>query len=232
MTFGLPNTSEPDRQQNWLTQQERLISSLRDQPLLLVVRAQLNDFVRPFSASPLFGQLQQLRDSGLRHVEIAWLDHPDWCEFYVDLKSRCPEFQLGAASIVDLEALDDLKEVDAPYAMAPCWDPSLQQRALDRGLLVVPGVFSPSEVLQAIRFGHRLVKLFPAAELGCRYWMRLKAPLGDLPAVIAAGGLGIADVEEWLQAGHHAVALGRSVIGSAGVNPDLLIWLKQSTSAR
>ena len=82
------------------------------------------------------------------------------------------------------------------------------QRAAQLGLTLVPGVFSPSEVCQAIALGCPMVKLFPAVSLGPAYWRRLAGPLGPLPFCIAAGGLGPVDLPTWLSAGVDAVALG------------------------
>ena len=127
------------------------------------------------------------------------------------------------------KALNDLSRLDLSYAMAPCWCPELVERARALGVLLVPGVFSPSEVHQAMRFGCRVVKLFPAANLGPGYWGRLQAPLGPLPFVIAAGGLEVSDIPVWLEAGHGAVALGRRVVGSPTAFQALLDWLHQST---
>ena len=141
------------------------------------------------------------------------------------IRKLFPGFSLGAASVTSLSALDDLQRLELPYSMAPCWVPELVLEARRRGLLLVPGVFSPTDVLQARDFGCRLVKLFPAVTLGCDYWRRLQAPLADLPMVVAAGGLGVADVPQWLSTGHGAVALGRRVLGADGLAPELLTWL-------
>ena len=124
------------------------------------------------------------------------------------------------------EALVDLEACGFPYAMSPCFDPSLLERARRSGILLVPGVFSPTEIQQATAMGCGLVKLFPAASVGVDYLQRLRAPLGPLPQVIAAGGLGVADLDAWLQAGHAAVALGRRVIDVQGPDPALLRWLR------
>ena len=76
-----------------------------------------------------------------------------------------------------------------------------------------------------MRQGCGLVKLFPAVQLGVGYTQSLQGPLGPLPKVIAAGGLGVDDLEPWLAAGHAAVALGRRVLGSKDIDPTLLRWL-------
>ena len=217
----------------WLAQQEAIIASLQRQPFLLVVRPQLDD---PLNSQRLLDQLKVLHDADLCHVEVAWSSHAGWRRFVREIQGCCPRFHVGAASVVAMEALPDLKALDLAYAMAPCWDPSLVSAARDQGQLLIPGVLSPTEVQQAVAFGCRVVKLFPAVTVGVEYWKRLEAPLGPLPFVVAAGGLTTNDLSDWLGAGHDAVALGRRAIGDHGfgdecVDPELLGWLKRSQTS-
>ena len=227
MMSGLPTTSERD-QPLWLVRQEELILSLQRQPFLIVVRTDSNDLDLPEGPDgdgSLIRQLDRLHQAGLTHLEVAWKADPRWVPFMQRIRELFPGFSLGAASVTSLAALDDLQQLALPYAMSPCWVPELVQEARRRGLLLVPGVFSPTDVLQARDFGCNLVKLFPAVSVGCDYWRRLQAPLADLPMVVAAGGLGVADVPKWLSTGHGAVALGRRVLGKDGLEPELLTWL-------
>ena len=217
----------------WLAQQEAIIASLQRQPFLLVVRPQLDD---PLNSQRLLDQLKVLHDAGLCHVEVAWSSHAGWRRFVREIQGCCPRFHVGAASVVAMEALPDLKALDLAYAMAPCWDPALVSAARDQGQLLIPGVLSPSEVQQTVAFGCRVVKLFPAVTVGVEYWKRLEAPLGPLPFVVAAGGLTTNDLSDWLGAGHDAVALGRRAIGDQGfgdqcVDPELLGWLNRLPSS-
>ena len=208
------------------------MASLQHQPLLLVIRPEPDDLVASGSGSGLLEQVQQLHAAGLRHLEVAWLDQPGWMGFMRRVQDHCPELHLGAASVTVAKALNDLSRLDLSYAMAPCWCPELVEQARGLGVLLVPGVFSPTEVHQAMQFGCRVVKLFPAVNLGPGYWGRLQAPLGPLPFVIAAGGLEVGDLPVWLEAGHGAVALGRRVVGSPAAFQALLHWLHRSTSQR
>ena len=208
------------------------MASLQHQPLLLVIRPEPDDLVASGSGSGLLEQVQQLHAAGLRHLEVAWLDQPGWMGFMQRLQDHCPGLNLGVASVTGPKAINDLSRLDLSYAMAPCWCPELVEQARGLGVLLVPGVFSPTEVHQAMRFGCRVVKLFPAAHLGPGYWSCLQAPLGPLPFVIAAGGLKVRDLPIWLEAGHGAVALGRRVVGSPPAFQALLDWFHQSTSQR
>ncbi len=212
-----------------MQQQEALIASLSAQPILVVVRPDQADLDGDDGPGSLLDHLSCLENVGLRHVEIGWQPGQQWRGFVERVCQSCPSLQLGAASVLTAEALVDLEACGLPFAMSPCFDPSLLEMARRSGILLVPGVFSPTEIQQAMAMGCGLVKLFPAASVGVDYLQRLRAPLGPLPKVIAAGGLGVADLDAWLQAGHAAVALGRRVIDVQGPDPALLRWLRTTS---
>ena len=212
-----------------MQQQEALIASLSAQPILVVVRPDQADLDGDDGPGSLLDHLSCLENVGLRHVEIGWQPCQQWRGFVERVRQSCPSLKLGAASVLTAEALVDLEACGLPFAMSPCFDPSLLERARRSGILLVPGVFSPTEIQQATAMGCGLVKLFPAASVGVDYLQRLRAPLGPLPKVIAAGGLGVADLDAWLQAGHAAVALGRRVIDVQGPDPALLRCLRTTS---
>ncbi len=180
------------------------------QPLLVVLRA--------FDPLELLPALERLQALGVRHVEVAWSAHPHWVSSVQELRQACAGLALGVASVVDCSGLEAAAAAGLAYAVSPVLDHTLVERARQLNLAFVPGVMSPSEVHQARLWGCTLVKLFPAAPLGCSYWQRLAGPLAGgygLPHCIAAGGLGPNDVEAWLAAGVDAVALGGSLVDGA-----------------
>jgi 2-dehydro-3-deoxyphosphogluconate aldolase/(4S)-4-hydroxy-2-oxoglutarate aldolase len=195
VTSRWPPTSEPA---------ERLLDSLRHQPLLVVLRPRT-----PIEAAP---RLERLRDLGLRHVEIAWNQHPDWSEQCQELARRFPTLALGAASVCEEAGVKASAAAGFRYVVSPVLERSLLEAAARLDLALVPGVMTPSEVHRARSWGCGMVKLFPAATLGPGYWSRLRGPLGEpFPFCIAAGGIGPSEVLGWLEAGVDAVALGSSL---------------------
>ena len=212
----LPNTSETD---------EGLIRSLRIQPLLVVLRPESRDLEQVFSSTRLCRQLDLLVEAGVQHVEIAWIEHPRWCDLVMAARSRHLHLSLGAASITQLSALQQVTELGFSYAMSPLLDSGLQQRAKQLDFLLVPGVMTPSEIRHACDLGCRLVKLFPASVLGHSFYRQIAAPMGNLPFMIAAGGLRAGDLYSWLEAGYDAIALGRTVFENDGFDPSLAAWI-------
>ena len=206
---------------------EPLIRSLRRQPVLVVLRP-----TEPQQALPMLERLQSL---GVIHVEIAWQPAGGWAEQMAELVGRFPHLELGAASVCDIQAVAAAASAGCRYGVSPVLDPELLQEAAFRDLLLVPGVMSASEVHQARRLGCRIVKLFPAVSVGPHHWRRLRNPLGSpLPFCIAAGGLTLADVLPWLDAGVDAVALGSGVVDlqEPGGWPQLLAALGASANPR
>ena len=212
----LPNTSETD---------EGLIRSLRIQPLLVVLRPESRDLEQVFSSTRLCRQLDLLVEAGVQHVEIAWIEHPRWCDLVMAARSRHLHLSLGAASITQLSALQQVTELGFSYAMSPLLDRELQQRAKQLDFLLVPGVMTPSEIRHACDLGCHLVKLFPASVLGHSFYRQIAAPMGNLPFMIAAGGLRAGDLYSWLEAGYDAIALGRTVFENDGFDPSLAAWI-------
>ena len=210
--------STSDRQQ-WL------MASLRRQPLLIVLRPKESDLLGPFLQSLLCHRLDQLVDLGVRHIEIAWMDHFRWSDLIATIRLRHPTLQLGVASVTSQRGLQAVIDLDLPYAMSPLLDQGLVSMAHQHNCCLVPGVMTPTEIRQALVLGCHLVKLFPALVLGLDYHRQISAPMGDLPFMIAAGGLTVADLDPWLSAGYDAIALGRGVLNTTAAVDDLRHWL-------
>jgi len=208
-----------------LDQQKTLISSLQAQPVLIVLHASQEDLEPSFPDRPLIKTIEKLDELGIKHIEIAWSPLPGWKTLIKEVKEKFKGISLGAASVTKPEGLDSVVEIGLNYSMTPFWDSALQSQAKDLNHLLVPGVFTPTEAKQAIDFGCQLIKLFPASILGINYLQQLKAPIGSLPFVIAAGGLIASDLKPWLASGYGALALGRKLIKDGHFDPDLKAWL-------
>lgn len=191
-----------------------LTTSLARQPLLAVLR--------PRDPQRALAEVALLQSVGWRHIELAWT--APWLPGLIpDLRERCPQVHLGAASVITARQLGQVAAAGLSYAFMPVWKPELLLRARELDITLVPGVFTPTEVHQARCHGCTMVKLFPATTLGVHYWSRLRAPLGPLPTCIAAGGLAPETALQWLQMGAvDAVAVGQKLFGSLALGDPAL----------
>jgi len=211
----------------WQESQEALIKSFKLQPLVVVLRISKDDLDN-LSIDHLVYLINKLNEFGIKHIELGWSSHKNWILFIKELKNQITETNLGAASITNSKALELITDLDFKYAMSPCWDKELQKQAQVIGKVLIPGVFSPSEINQALNFGCRIIKLFPASTLGLNYLQQIKPSLSTFPFIIAAGGLKVIDIDRWLKKGFNTIALGRDLIKGHEIDPFLKIWLTEN----
>jgi 2-dehydro-3-deoxyphosphogluconate aldolase/(4S)-4-hydroxy-2-oxoglutarate aldolase len=98
--------------------------------------------------------------------------------------------------------------------VTPALCPDVATAAGELGVPVVMGVFTPSEIVAAMRAGATAVKLFPASTVGPDYVAAIRQPLPDLPLVVV-GGVRVEDAAAYLRAGALAVGVGSPLIGDA-----------------
>jgi 2-dehydro-3-deoxyphosphogluconate aldolase/(4S)-4-hydroxy-2-oxoglutarate aldolase len=79
------------------------------------------------------------------------------------------------------------------------------------GLPFAPGVFTPSEVGQALDAGAQAVKLFPASTGGPAHLRALRGPFPELH-VIPTGGVDASNIHTWFAAGALAVGAGGELV--------------------
>lgn len=156
-----------------------------------------------------------LADGGVKAMEIT-MDHPEALRSLERARQVLgPEVALGAGTVMDAEMVSRVASAGGSFCVSPHLDPEVVLAAQRSGLLAIPGVLSPTEVVTAQRLGLKLLKLFPAGPLGLGYLTALRGPFPQM-GFMAVGGVEIDDVPAWLSAGAVAVALGSGLVGRGG----------------
>ncbi|GAA2617108.1 2-dehydro-3-deoxy-6-phosphogalactonate aldolase [Dactylosporangium fulvum] len=118
--------------------------------------------------------------------------------------------RVGAGTVLTPEQVRAAATAGAQYTVAPGLDLTVLAASLAAGLPHLPGVGTASEVQQVRAAGCRWVKAFPASALGPSWVTGIAGPFPDV-AVVATGGLRVADAAAWLSAGARVVALGAAL---------------------
>lgn len=126
---------------------------------------------------------------------------------------------IGAGTVLSAEDAKNALDAGARFAVTPAACDGVAA-ALGLGMPVLAGAMTPSEVLAAHRAGASAVKLFPAEGLGPRYVKALGDPFPGL-GLVPVGGVGLADVPRYLEAGALAVGVGSPLAGDAPHGGDL-----------
>ncbi|TQS41213.1 bifunctional 4-hydroxy-2-oxoglutarate aldolase/2-dehydro-3-deoxy-phosphogluconate aldolase [Cryptosporangium phraense] len=106
-------------------------------------------------------------------------------------------FLVGAGTVVGSSQLDRAVDAGARFAVSPGFDRELSLAASGRGIALIPGVATASEVLAAGAAGHSTVKLFPAAQLGGAGMISaLRGPFPDV-RFVPSGGISLDNAAEY-----------------------------------
>lgn len=126
------------------------------------------------------------------------------------LKTRFPNMQVGAGTVLTKEQVSAAADSGATFIISPNTSPNVIEFTKSRGLVSIPGAMTPSEILLAHDAGADFVKLFPAAALGIPYAKSILSPISHV-RLIATGGIGVDNLEQFLAAGFAGAGVGGSL---------------------
>jgi 2-dehydro-3-deoxyphosphogalactonate aldolase len=152
-----------------------------------------------------------LVDAGLEAIEIP-LNSPDpFRSIEIAAKAAGEHCLIGAGTVLTAEDTDRLAEVGGRLFVSPNVEAEVIARAARHGMVVMPGVFTPSEALAALAAGASGLKFFPASVLGPSGISAIRAILPPGTVIAAVGGVGDENFAEYAKAGIRAFGLGSSL---------------------
>lgn len=156
--------------------------------------------VQTESAREAVSIAKRLYENGTGALEIAYRN-PDFFDVADEcirlIRKEVPQILVGGATVINPELAERAFSAGAQFVLSPGLNPSTVEWCLSKGLPVYPGVCTPSEVEQALAFGLKTLKFFPAE--CCGGTGMLKALKGPFPGVkfIVSGGLNQNNFEEY-----------------------------------
>lgn len=123
---------------------------------------------------------------------------------------RFPELVLGAGTVLTPEQVQRARDAGAAFAVAPGCNPAVVETARNIGLPFAPGVCTPSEVEQALQLDARVLKFFPAEQIGGVPVLKaMSAPYAHLGLLFCpTGGIDADNVRSYLELAQVAFAGG------------------------
>lgn len=118
-----------------------------------------------------------------------------------EVSRRFPEMYVGAGTVLNITDLHRAFDAGAKFAVAPGFNPKVVAEAVKCNLDFFPAVCTPSEVEQAMEFGCRMLKFFPAEACGGIPMLKsIIAPYKHLGVkFMPTGGVKPVNVESYLQ---------------------------------
>ena len=152
-----------------------------------------------------------LFDAGFRAVEVP-LNRPGAIAAIAAIVPLAPaDAWIGAGTVLDAAQVDAVGDTGASLVVSPHFDATVVRRARERGMRVVPGVFTASEAFAAWRAGADALKIFPAEAMTLAGLTGLTTVLPPGLPLWPVGGVGPDNIAAWRRAGATGFGLGGSV---------------------
>jgi 2-dehydro-3-deoxyphosphogluconate aldolase/(4S)-4-hydroxy-2-oxoglutarate aldolase len=172
--------------------------------------------VRAPDPAGLVEVVRALADGGVTVAEVT-LTVPDALDVIREAKRQLGDrVLLGAGTVLDPETARAAFLAGAEFVVAPSLNLDVIRMCRRYDKLVMPGAFTPTEVLTAWEAGADVVKVFPAEVVGPAFFKALRGPLPQVK-LMPTGGVDLTTAVEFLKAG--AVCLG---VGGQLVDPKLV----------
>ncbi len=171
-----------------------------------------------------------LFDAGFRMVEVP-LNRPAALDCIAALKAIAPADALvGGGTMLTPTDVDKVHAAGGQLMVAPSCDAEVIQRARELGMLAAPGVATPSEAFNALRWGAHALKIFPADMVGQAGLKAFKSVLPAGTLLWPVGGVTPEGIAAWVSAGATGFGIG-SQLFQPGVSPQVLAVRAQAFMA-
>lgn len=136
---------------------------------------------------------------------------------------------IGVGTVLDAATAADAIRAGSQFVVSPFTDARMIETVIRQGKIMIPGAYTPTEIVNAWSLGGDIIKVFPSTALGPQYFKDLLAPLPQLK-LTPTGGVDLKNTGQWIKAG--AVCVG---VGSALVSKEALVkgdWAGVTAAAK
>jgi len=119
---------------------------------------------------------------------------------------------VGMGTVLDLESANRALDAGADFVVSPAFQPEVVETVMAHGVLMGPGVATPTEAVAAWGMGVPLLKLFPIGALGIDYFTAIFGPLKHM-TFMCNGAITDQNAREFIRAGAVACGMGAWLVG-------------------
>jgi Entner-Doudoroff aldolase len=183
---------------------EQTIARIEAGRVIAILRGDFGGLIEAIAAA--------LIEAGVTAIEVP-LNSPDALKSVARLAAlHGSHTAIGAGTVLSAGDVRSAAEAGAQFIVSPNRNCRVIEATRARGLVSLPGCFTPSEIIEALEAGADAIKLFPANCLGPAFVKGVRAPLTD-GRLVPTGGVTPEAAREYLAAGAWAVGVGSELIG-------------------
>lgn len=166
--------------------------------------------LRGVVAEEIPARVRGLQQAGVRMVEVALSDPEAVSLVRVLRREAASDTWVGAGTVTTVALAEAAVREGAGFLVTPHVVPEVIAFGRERGVGVLSGAFTPTEIASVYAAGGELVKLFPASAVGPSYLRMLLAPYPQAK-IVAVGGIDRSNADAYLAAGAVGLGVGGSI---------------------
>jgi 2-dehydro-3-deoxyphosphogluconate aldolase/(4S)-4-hydroxy-2-oxoglutarate aldolase len=183
----------------------------KESHLRQVIECGIVAVVRSRDSMQLVEVAKALADGGVNIVEIT-MSVPDALDVVRQVrKALADRILLGAGTVLDPETARAALLAGAEFIVAPTINLDVIRLCQRYDKLVMPGAFTPTEILTAWESGADIVKVFPAEVVGPTFFKAVRAPLPQIK-LMPTGGVDLTTATAFLKAGACCLGIGSQLV--------------------
>lgn len=191
-----------------MSTKEKTLSRMSESGVVAVIRAPSIDILVPLAEALVKG--------GVLSIEVTMSTPKAIAGIELLADKLGDKAIIGVGTIIDPGTAADAMRAGAQFVVSPITDKSIIETVIRQGKVMIPGAFTPTEIVNAWTMGGDVIKVFPSTALGPNYFKDILAPLPQLK-LTPTGGVDLKNAGTWIKAG--AVCIG---VGSALVTKDAM----------
>lgn len=118
---------------------------------------------------------------------------------------------VGAGTVLDAASVDAVAEAGGAIVVSPNTDPAVIRQTRQRGLVSLPGSFTPTEAFLSLASGAHAIKLFPGELVSPKSAKALAAVLPRSTRMLVVGGVSAETMHDWSSSPVHGFGIGSSL---------------------
>jgi 2-dehydro-3-deoxyphosphogluconate aldolase / (4S)-4-hydroxy-2-oxoglutarate aldolase len=166
--------------------------------------------VRGIAPAEVLKIAHALHEGGVTTMEVT-LNSDDALSV---IKELCDVMQdkmlIGAGTVLGADMAHKSIDAGARFIISPVIDEETIRATKERGVISIPGAFTPTEIYKAFMLGADIIKVFPASS-NVSYIKEVRAPLPHIP-LMPTGGITLQNIQEFKKAGAIAFGIGGSLV--------------------
>jgi len=191
-----------------MERRQQIVQRIEDCGVVAVIRLQ--------DSEKLKALVDALGAGGVKALEVT-MTVPRAISLIEAIAPTLPaDFVIGAGTILDPETARAAILAGARYIVSPVFKPSVIELCHRYDTAVMPGCFTPTEILSAWEAGADVVKVFPATALGPSFFKDVRGPLPQV-RMMPTGGVTLENAGEWIKAGAVAIGAGTAMVDAKAV---------------